>query len=67
MASEHEPSAKAGKAATWDNTKLLQELAIALYQALEVTNSLNAGVKAAIPEYLAQQGHNITWGALRYV
>lgn len=65
MASEVDTPAKPGKTGTWDNPEFLRELSIAFYQALEQSNGLSPGVRAAIPEYLARQGHPATWGAIR--
>lgn len=64
MASETNTPTKA-KTGVWENNALLVELSVAFYQALEHSNGLNPALKDAIPEYLASQGHNVTWSAIR--
>ena len=65
MASETNTPTKSSKGGVWDNNALLVDLSLALYQALEHSNGLGPAVKDAIPEYLASQGHNVTWNAIR--
>lgn len=49
----------------WDNPKVLTEVCVALYQALDASGGLTAHVKEAIPAYLEAQGTPVTWGAIR--
>lgn len=54
-----------GSSKQWDNPKVLTELCVALYQALEAAGGLTGQVKDAIPAYLEQQETPLTWSAIR--
>lgn len=56
---------KTAAAKSWENPKVLSELCVALYQALECTGGLTPQMKQAITEYLEQQDTPLTWGAIR--
>ncbi|EGR52310.1 uncharacterized protein TRIREDRAFT_102778 [Trichoderma reesei QM6a] len=61
------PASDAGTASkptgTWDNVDFLRELLVAFYQA--GNNSFNPQVNNAIVEYLAAQGYETSWSAIR--
>lgn len=56
---------KPGPIRSWEDPKVLTELCVALYQALDASGGLTGSVKEAIPAYLEQQETPLTWSAIR--
>ncbi|PTB67509.1 hypothetical protein BBK36DRAFT_1116601 [Trichoderma citrinoviride] len=48
---------------TWDNVDFLRELLVAFYQV--GNNNFNPQINNAIVEYLAAQGYETSWSAIR--
>ncbi|KAL6891523.1 hypothetical protein HDV57DRAFT_485602 [Trichoderma longibrachiatum] len=62
-ASSSDAGAASKPTGTWDNVDFLRELLVAFYQV--GNNSFNPQVNTAIVEYLAAQGYETSWSAIR--
>lgn len=54
-----------GGSAIWDNAEFLNEVIIGLYEAGTVNKGFTPATKLVVQEYLAAQGHHVTWEAIR--
>lgn len=56
-----------GNPSIWHDAPFLGDLALVLYEAAYQTGGLTPRIKNSVEETLRQQGHEVTWEAIRYV
>lgn len=56
---------KSGK--VWDNPQLLVDLIVGLYEVAENAKLLGPAAQTAVQKHMTDQGHAVTWSAIRYV